>query len=182
MNHRSIPPRLGHPAISLGTELVTSEPQRRRASASPLARLRRPLTRLPFRAPLGATRVTLAALATGYSPLRRSALLGLANSEVPSACCRTPPAPSLWWSLPRLCNLFHMGIPPRFQIRKRGTVSRPPQGVKFRQSARPAQSEASSYPTLWPHPARASRRTERLPCDRPRLGQPRHRAAWKESP
>lgn len=49
MNHRSIPPRLGHPADSLSTEVVTSEPSRPHASALPLRSLRRPLSRLPFR-------------------------------------------------------------------------------------------------------------------------------------
>lgn len=49
MNHRSIPPRLGHPAASLSTEVGTSEPSRPHASALPLRSLRRPLSRLPFR-------------------------------------------------------------------------------------------------------------------------------------
>jgi hypothetical protein len=43
MNHRSIPPRLGHPATSLSTEVVTSEPPRLRASALRLRRFRLPL-------------------------------------------------------------------------------------------------------------------------------------------
>lgn len=160
-----------------------SEPQRPRPSELRSARLRRPLsppTRLRF--------------ARGYAPSLWRHAPGCSlryalrprwagDSETPSACCRTPPAPRLWGSLPRLCILFHMGIPPRVLRRKKGGVAASLRGCQnVRQSNRPSQSEASSYPTLWPHPARASRRSEHPPCGRPLPARPRHRAAWKESP
>lgn len=59
-----------------------------------------------------------------------SGLLWLANSEVSGACCRTPPAPRLWGSLPRLLFLLH-AIPPGFSSStKKGRRRRLPSGVQ----------------------------------------------------
>lgn len=92
MNHRSIPSRLGHPAVSLSTEVGTSEPQRRRASASPLRSLRRPLMfAVRSVAPLGAAlrHFRLHALpATRFSAPLRAPLDG----EFRSAHCVPPHA------------------------------------------------------------------------------------------
>ena len=81
MNHRSIPPRLGHPATSLSTEVVTSEPSRPHASALPRFRFALYAVRSHgFRsgAPLGAPRRHSRRFASGYSlSLHRSAFVWL---------------------------------------------------------------------------------------------------------
>ena len=121
---------LRNPLGSLGTEVGTSEPQRRRASASPLRSLRRPLMfAVRSVAPLGATlrHFRLHALpATRFSAPLRAPLAG--DSEVPTACCRTPSAPDLVRESVRLCNL-PTAHPHVCRIRKKGGVSASLRGV-----------------------------------------------------
>lgn len=72
-----------------------------------------------------------------------SGLLWLANSEVSGACCRTPPAPRLWGSLPRLLFLLH-AIPPRFFVKyEKGETSPPPLGGSKCHSSNPCTTVSS---------------------------------------
>ena len=54
-------------------------------------------------APLGATPTATAHTRSSAPTASCSALIWWANSETSPACRRTPPAPRLWGSLPRLC-------------------------------------------------------------------------------
>lgn len=145
---------LRNPLGSLGTEVGTSEPQRRRASASPLRSLRRPLMfAVRSVAPLGATlrHFRLHALpATRFSAPLRAPLAG--DSEVPTACCRTPSAPDLMRESVRLCFSFKRH-PHIVRIRKKGDGLPSPSGCQTATlPTRLPRFRACWNPTLSPLP------------------------------
>lgn len=169
-----------NPLGSLGTEVGTSEPQRRRASASPLRSLRR-LLMFAVRsvAPLGATlrHFRLHALpATRFSAPLRAPLAG--DSEVPTACCRTPSAPNLCGSL------YGSAISPRHtptsaEYEKREAFPPPFGGVIPTLPIRTSRFRACWNPTLSRPPSPGDRRSERSGCVRPRPVPQHLRVAWR---
>lgn len=120
-----------------------SEPQRRRPSASSRRSPRRPLCS-PSVPPL---RLLLRVVTSGFTRFRlfafapslRPPLAGDSETS-PASGTRRPPL-SLRGSLPRLC-ISPRHTPMFRQIRKRGTVSRPPQGVNSYSSS-PATTVSS---------------------------------------
>lgn len=155
-----------------------SEPPRLRASALRLVAFAVRLRSLSPSAPLGATPTATAHTRSSAPTASCSALIWWANSETSPACRRTPPAPRLWGSLPRLLHHPH-GTPPHRLNTKKGRRQRLPSGCQnVRQSSRPARSSASNYPTPWPHPSPEDRRTGQTECDRTRPARRHHRVEY----
>lgn len=124
----------------------------------------------------GFTRYRLLAL------LRRSALLWLANSEVPGACCRTPPAPRMWDSLPRLC-ISPRHTPTSSKYEKREAFPPPFRGYQTATlPTRLPPCRAWTSPTPSRLPSQADRRSAPTGCARLLPARQLHRAAWKEFP
>ncbi len=173
MNHRSIPPQLGpQPALSVLGESVGT-------CASSAFRATRLVACRPLSSP-PRLRFARATLRRSGDPLpaapRRFALRPpLAHGfRRPLRLRHTPPAPSLWGSLPRLC-ISLTPHPHVFRIRKKGGVAASLQGFKFTQSIRLPPCRECWNPTLSPLPSPADRRTAPTGYARPRPARQHHR-------
>ena len=129
-DHRSEAFEIGSPPPLSGAGEDMSERPRRRASASPVRSLRRRFRSLPPSAPLGATRPATVHTASGCSlPSAAPHSFGRRFRNV----LFSPPHVGGSNSCKLACHgsAFSLqAIPPRVQIQKEGTVSRPPRRVK----------------------------------------------------
>ena len=136
-DHRSEAFEIGSPPPLSGAGEDMSERPRRRASASPVRSLRRRFRSLPPSAPLGATRPATVHTASGCSlPSAAPHSFGRRFRNV----LFSPPHVGGSNSCKLACHgsAFSLqAIPPRVQIQKEGTVSRPLVGSK-RQTVSPS--------------------------------------------
>lgn len=176
MNHRSIPPRLGHPAVSLSTEVGTSEPSRPHASALPLRSLRRSLSRLPFRRSAWCSAPSLPPFRFrlfAFAPSLRVRLATFPKCPLRAAARR----PHL------VCGGFCHGsysfstAHPHVSEYEKREASPPPFGdVKPTLPSRAQRFRAWTNPTPVQLPSPAGKRSARIACARLRP-EPRHHHA-----